>query len=186
MAGEKIFGKIGCAVCHNPSFTTEPAGTDIKNLVGERGSDIEKIPAALGGMTFHPYSDFLLHDIGTGDGIAQTQHADFPPKGSEDTKSLPPEILKEKKLTRVKATPERGERRVVEAEQEIDQRTANMIRTAPLWGLRTRPELMHDGLALTIDEAIRRHKGQAEAPELYYERLSADERRQLLAFLMSL
>ena len=30
-----------------------------------------------------------------------------------------------------------------------------MIRTAPLWGLRVRPQLLHDGSALTIDEAIR-------------------------------
>jgi CxxC motif-containing protein (DUF1111 family) len=29
------------------------------------------VPPALGGKTIHPYSDFLLHDIGTGDGIVQ-------------------------------------------------------------------------------------------------------------------
>ena len=27
------------------------------------------VPAALGNKIIHPYSDFLLHDIGTGDGI---------------------------------------------------------------------------------------------------------------------
>jgi hypothetical protein len=27
------------------------------------------IPDALGNRAIHPYSDFLLHDIGTGDGI---------------------------------------------------------------------------------------------------------------------
>jgi CxxC motif-containing protein (DUF1111 family) len=29
------------------------------------------IPAALGNKIIHPYGDFLLHDIGTGDGIVQ-------------------------------------------------------------------------------------------------------------------
>ena len=29
------------------------------------------VPAALGNKIIHPYSDFLLHDIGTGDGIVQ-------------------------------------------------------------------------------------------------------------------
>ena len=29
------------------------------------------VPAALGNKTFHPFSDFLLHNVGTGDGIVQ-------------------------------------------------------------------------------------------------------------------
>ncbi len=29
------------------------------------------VPAALGNKIIHPYGDFLLHDIGTGDGIVQ-------------------------------------------------------------------------------------------------------------------
>jgi len=29
------------------------------------------VPAALGNKIIHPFSDFLLHDIGTGDGIVQ-------------------------------------------------------------------------------------------------------------------
>jgi len=29
------------------------------------------VPAALGNKTIHPFSDFLLHDVGTGDGIVQ-------------------------------------------------------------------------------------------------------------------
>ena len=28
-----------------------------------------KVPAALGSKIIHPYSDFLAHDIGSGDGI---------------------------------------------------------------------------------------------------------------------
>jgi len=51
--GEQIFHAIGCAACHAPALTT---GT----------SPI----AALDHQTYHPYSDFLLHDMGSlGDGL---------------------------------------------------------------------------------------------------------------------
>ena len=60
------------------------------------------------------------------------------------------------------------------------------MRTAPLWGLRVRPQLMHDGLSLTIDDAIRRHRGQAEGVRLKFEALPDMQKKQLLAFLNSL
>ncbi len=47
VAGENLFAKIGCTSCHIPSFTT--AQSDI---------------SALSNKIFHPYSDFLLHDMG--------------------------------------------------------------------------------------------------------------------------
>jgi CxxC motif-containing protein (DUF1111 family) len=34
------------------------------------------VPAALGNKIIHPYSDFLLHDVGTGDGIVQAGPTD--------------------------------------------------------------------------------------------------------------
>ncbi|HUC77123.1 MAG TPA: di-heme oxidoredictase family protein, partial [Vicinamibacterales bacterium] len=37
------------------------------------------VPEALGNKIIHPFSDFLLHDIGTGDGIVQT-----PPQDTAD------------------------------------------------------------------------------------------------------
>ena len=54
----------GCGICHVATFVTAPAGTRING-------DAYEIPAALGSITIHPYSDFLLHDVGTGDGIVQ-------------------------------------------------------------------------------------------------------------------
>lgn len=62
--GEQTFTSAGCAICHTASFVTAPAGTLINGGAYE-------VPAALGGVTIHPYSDFLLHDVGTGDGIVQ-------------------------------------------------------------------------------------------------------------------
>jgi CxxC motif-containing protein (DUF1111 family) len=54
-AGQAIFTNIGCASCHQPTWTTGP------NSV-----------AALNNVTFAPYSDFLLHDMGSlGDGFPQ-------------------------------------------------------------------------------------------------------------------
>jgi CxxC motif-containing protein (DUF1111 family) len=64
LAGEHLFGHVGCGACHVASITTAPPGTVI-----DGGAFV--VPAALGNKIIHPYSDFLLHDIGTGDGIVQ-------------------------------------------------------------------------------------------------------------------
>lgn len=135
-SGEVLFNQIGCAVCHTSSITTAPPGTVING-------GAFTVPEALGDKTVHPYSDFLLHDIGTGDGIP----------------FLP--------------TPEFAF-------------TSNLIRTAPLWALRTRNRLMHDGLTFTLQEAIQRHGRQAAGVRSRYNALSNAEKEQLLAFLNSL
>jgi CxxC motif-containing protein (DUF1111 family) len=54
-AGSGVFTEIGCGSCHLPTLHTS------SNAI-----------AALNHVTFHPYSDFLLHDMGSlGDGIVQ-------------------------------------------------------------------------------------------------------------------
>src|SRR6266545_7738103 len=136
LAGEALFNKVVCAVCHTPSITTARQGTKING-------GVFTVPAALGNKIIHPYSDYLLHDIGTGDGIP------------------------------VLPLPEYAA-------------TANQIRTAPLWALRTRNRLMHDGLSFTKQDAIQRHGGQAAGVTKNYNALSAAEKTQLLAFLDSL
>jgi CxxC motif-containing protein (DUF1111 family) len=53
--GANTFARIGCANCHLPTLQTGPSTS-----------------AACNKVTFSPYSDFLLHDMGSlGDGIAQ-------------------------------------------------------------------------------------------------------------------
>jgi CxxC motif-containing protein (DUF1111 family) len=59
-------------------------------------------------------------------------------------------------------------------------------RTPPLWGLRGSAPYLHDGRAETLDQAIRGHGGQAAASAQRYTQLSARERAQLEAFLLSL
>ncbi|MDQ3195452.1 MAG: di-heme oxidoredictase family protein [Burkholderiales bacterium] len=135
-AGEALFSKIGCAICHTPSIQTVPPGRVVN------GGKFT-VPAALGNKIIHPFSDFLLHDIGTGDGIP------------------------------ILPTPEFAS-------------TANQIRTAPLWALRTRSRMMHDGLTFTLLDAIKRHEGQAKHVSNRFKALSEDEKNKLLAFLGSL
>jgi len=57
-AGEAVFNSIGCAVCHNPTL----GPTQVSNFV-----------PALSNQTFHPYSDFEIHDLGSGfnDNVSQ-------------------------------------------------------------------------------------------------------------------
>jgi CxxC motif-containing protein (DUF1111 family) len=64
LKGGELFRRVGCNVCHVESITTAPAGTVIDG-------GTFTVPEALGDKIIHPFSDFLLHDIGTGDGIVQ-------------------------------------------------------------------------------------------------------------------
>src|SRR5262249_12509815 len=121
IAGERTFAAIGCTSCHIPVLMTGPSANPLFN----------RKPVPL-------FSDLLLHDVGTGDGIQQ-------------------------------AAAEPSE-----------------IRTPALWGLRFRRPLLHDGSAATIVDAIERHGGEAVLARRGYERLSPEERQQLLAFLRSL
>ncbi|HWC75053.1 MAG TPA: di-heme oxidoredictase family protein [Gemmatimonadales bacterium] len=53
--GSRLFAQIGCASCHTPVLVTGPSPV-----------------AALSNKMFRPFSDFLLHDMGSlGDGVTQ-------------------------------------------------------------------------------------------------------------------
>ena len=59
--GDRVFAAIGCAACHVPALTT---GTSANPLFDRR--------------TVPLYSDLLLHNIGTGDGIRQADSTASP------------------------------------------------------------------------------------------------------------
>jgi CxxC motif-containing protein (DUF1111 family) len=119
--GEEIFGAIGCATCHVPALVTGPSTNPV----------FDRRPVPL-------FSDLLLHEVGTGDGIMQGAAME------------------------------------------------NEIRTPALWGLRFRRPLLHDGSASTIEEAITRHRQEAESARMGFERLTDADRAALIAFLKSL
>jgi CxxC motif-containing protein (DUF1111 family) len=119
--GERVFGDIGCATCHVPALRTGPSPTPL--------FDRQIVPL---------FSDLLLHDVGTGDGIGQ------------------------------------------------EAARPNEIRTPALWGLRFRRVLLHDGSAVTPDEAIERHGQEAAPSREEFRRLEDARRRALRAFLASL
>jgi len=64
IAGSQIFDQVGCSVCHTRSMVTAQPETPING-----GALL--VSQALGNKRIQPFGDFLLHDIGTGDGIVQ-------------------------------------------------------------------------------------------------------------------
>lgn len=60
------------------------------------------------------------------------------------------------------------------------------MKTAPLWGLRASGPYLHDGRAITIDQAIQAHDGEAAPSRDRYRQLDATARQQLLEFLGSI
>jgi CxxC motif-containing protein (DUF1111 family) len=132
-AGLALFIAVGCATCHVPVLVTAPTGTAING-------GTFRVPPALGNKIIHPFSDFLLHDVGTYDPIVQNGGSD----------------------------------------------TYNKVRTPPLWGLRTRTILMHDGQSTSIADAISRHGGQAARSAAAFQALSRGDKARLLTFLNSL
>jgi CxxC motif-containing protein (DUF1111 family) len=120
-AGQQLFAAYGCAACHTPTLQT---GRHENPLFDQK--------------PVHLYSDLLLHDVDTGDGIPQAGAA------------------------------------------------ANEIRTPALWGLRLRRPLLHDGSALTVEDAIRRHGGEAKSSTERFAAAPPAERALLMRFLQSL
>jgi CxxC motif-containing protein (DUF1111 family) len=125
---------LDCDVCHTPTFVTAAPGTLING-------GAFTVQTAVGNKRIHPFSDFALHDVGTGDGIVQNG----------------------------------------------GQGSRNQVRTAALWGVRSRIRLMHDGESLTVNDAILRHGGQALGiRNNYNNNLSTAQKQDLIAFVLSL
>ena len=137
--GGALFNQMGCNGCHLPSLTTAsnpaffiPPTTGGVPITGS-------LNFILASRTFHPYSDFLLHSMGSlGDGI-----------------------------TSGTASP-------------------TMIRTAPLWGVRAKSRLLHDGRADDLPTAISLHDGQGMPAAEQFEALSTSQQQDVVNFLDTL
>ena len=151
--GYGLFDKIGCATCHVETLSTASQGTKING-------GTFTIPFALGSVEFHPYGDYLMHDVGTGDGILQATREHY---GNKVFQMMSGYLSK----------------------QDFES-SRNKIRTAPLWGVRLRPRLMHDGASLTLRDAILRHQGEAAHISQRFEKLKAEDQEAIIEFLKSL
>jgi CxxC motif-containing protein (DUF1111 family) len=175
IAGRALFERVGCSACHVESITTAPAGT---MLFGGKYT----VPAALGDKIIHPYSDFLLHYLDTGDGIA-ISIAEHHGANAEAIAQIHRDY--DKDLGKLDAEFDRLIDRPGFSHKAVHD-GSNKIRTPPLWGLRLRTRLMHDGASARFTEAIERHKGEARSARSAFKDLSAADREKLLQFLRSL
>jgi len=126
-AGAPVFNRVGCNGCHVTTTFRTPNPSP------------NGVP---GNFAFNPFSDFLVHDMGSlGDQI-----------GDEgDTVAV----------------------------------TLRM-RTAPLWGIRFRNHLLHDGRTPDIATAISAHDGQARTAAQAFNQLNATDKHNLIQFVRSL
>jgi CxxC motif-containing protein (DUF1111 family) len=125
--GEPVFTRVGCNGCHvTTTFRTpNPAPNGVP-----------------GNFAFNPYSDFLVHDMGSlGDQIGDN--------GDSVAVTL-------------------------------------RMRTAPLWGIRFRNHLLHDGRTPDIATAIGQHDGQARTSAQAFAALNATDQHNLIQFVRSL
>jgi CxxC motif-containing protein (DUF1111 family) len=183
--GQQLFTQIGCASCHVESIVTG------KSPAGAAGPGLH--PEAVENRTIHPYSDFLLHNVGTGDGIAIALVEHFGrervAKRLADDKAAaggkePVQMTEDECSETYQTAVAEGEKHPNLLRDTLCAR--NKIRTAPLWGLRLRSRLMHDGQSITVEDAIRRHSRESEEVRERFFRLKASEQNDVLAFLNSL
>jgi hypothetical protein len=168
LAGEKLFGQIGCATCHTPDWhlnAYNPAARDYtRRFDGDRrffelkvayNPRSERMEGALVYLADRVrdrwlprrqaytvrgiYSDFKYHDVG--EAFYQVQ---------------------------------------------FDGSVIRKWRTTPLWGVGHSAPYGHDGANLDLDSVIRRHGGEALDARKAYVALSEPQRRQLIDFLNSL
>lgn len=126
--GSPLFDRIGCAGCHTRRAFVTPA-------VPNNG-----VP---GNFSFHPFSDFLVHDMGT-----------------------------------------LGDRIGVNAGETVAQ--TRLMRTAPLWGIKVRNKLLHDGRTSDIASAVRAHDGQGAAARNAFNALSGANQHNVVQFVRSI
>jgi CxxC motif-containing protein (DUF1111 family) len=77
--GFKVFKSSGCSACHLAEMETASEGTLVNGKTF-------KVPKALASKKFHPYGDFLLHDVGTGPTILREG---MPPESRNKIRTAP-------------------------------------------------------------------------------------------------
>jgi CxxC motif-containing protein (DUF1111 family) len=141
-------------------------GERLFQLIGCAECHVEAVSSVEG-----VYSDLLLHDMG--------------PRTSDQSTSIP-EQTPARRVSRRVGGYSGGSIATTIPSQVIPTNTDQEWRTPPLWGVADSAPYFHDGRALTLDEAIRLHDGEAAASAQEYRGLSDENRQQLLTFLGTL
>ncbi|MHC5010851.1 MAG: di-heme oxidoredictase family protein [Planctomycetota bacterium] len=154
--GRAVFDTIGCAACHVPDWTLDPARESAdytERRTGDRRhfdlavryeedelrGRVVPIERGAGFEVRGLYSDLLHHDLGP------AFH-----------------------------------------ELQFDGTWIRRFRTSPLWGVGSTAPYGHDGASLDLDGVIRRHGGEAAAVTARYVALEPARRDLLLSFLRGL
>ena len=160
--GEELFGKIGCAVCHQPSLENAP----------------------------EIYSDLLLHDMGealsdpiAAEPVRDVSESRTPVRTGNAYSGSARRLAQRFSQPRSKRKSGRGEPKRLPIDSA---KLTHLWRTPPLWGVRDSDPYLHDGRAATLDEAIRQHGGQGAAAATAYAELSVVDQRLVIAFLNTL
>jgi hypothetical protein len=165
--GERLFRTAGCATCHVPDWRlrgANPAATDYtRRYLGDRRFfDLEVQPGADGRLR----GRVRLLGRRSGGSLRRERGAFTIRDVYSDFRyhDLGPECR----------------------QLQFDGSTLSRFRTTPLWGVGSSAPYGHDGSALTLEEAIRRHGGEAAASRRAYMRLRDRDRLALILFLQSL
>jgi CxxC motif-containing protein (DUF1111 family) len=148
--GAALFAQAGCAACHVSQMKT--------------GSNHPF--AELRNQVIHPYTDLLLHDMGSGLADTLTQGA------------AKPSMWRTQPLWGIGSLPYVQESPAVNAGPDLPHDPLSL----PVSNAR----YLHDGRARSIMEAILWHDGEATASRTGFEALTTDQRNDILLFLGSL
>ena len=100
------------------------------------------------------YSDLLLHDMGESSSDSATYYG----------------------VSNCLTNPQRrGQGHTADA--TIGNGRTDRVATPPLWGVADSAPYMHDGRAVTLDDAIRRHDGEATRTRIRFTRLTSGDAR---------
>ncbi len=170
--GRALMETVGCTECHKPSLTlndpmwryTSSSGVTISVNLSDASTIGAGHPQAQadGSVRVELWGDLRRHDLGPESHEPLDQPVD---------------------LTVPDYEPDSFAAKIAETLPAIPK---ELMLTTELWGVRDTGPWWHDGSSPTIEDAILRHGGEAQASREAYVALSREDQDDLLAFLNSL
>ncbi|HSE98536.1 MAG TPA: di-heme oxidoredictase family protein [Blastocatellia bacterium] len=166
ISGEATFKSIGCADCHRPEMRVrqDPRIEHVTVFWNDRAGRFE----AERRLLFH------LLDDGYRDPLRERTLARVVPNRAPFMVPLYSDLKRH----------EMGPRMADKSDE--DGVPKSVFITRPLWGVGSYTAFLHDGSVSTVEEAILRHGGEADAARKRFERLPARKQSNIIRFLKSL